>query len=161
VMTAFAMEELVDQGIQEGVYTVLRKPFEVSELGALVRRAARNGAVLVIDDKPEVSHAIMAALESAGIPAIEASSAEEALKRLESGNVDTCLVDLVMPGVEGAELCRQIRARSGEVVLLAMTGYNVPQKVLAATQAGTYTCLRKPFEVEALLRTVARARREL
>jgi DNA-binding NtrC family response regulator len=41
-----------------------------------------------------------------------------------------------------------------------MTGNNVPQMVTEASQAGSYACLRKPFEVEALVRTVARARRD-
>ena len=48
-MTAFAGEELLEQGIQEGVYTVMRKPFDIAQLA---KRAARKGAVLIIDDKP-------------------------------------------------------------------------------------------------------------
>lgn len=161
VMTAFAVEELVDQGLQEGVYTVLRKPFDPLALSALARRAARGGVVLVVDDNAEVAQSIAAALESAGIPALEAYSGAAALEQLGSTVVDTCLVDLVMPDVDGAALCREVRAKAGDVVLLAMTGNNVPQLVNEASRAGSYACLRKPFDVEALVRTVARGRREL
>jgi two-component system, NtrC family, response regulator HydG len=160
VMTAFAVEELVDQGLQEGVYTVLRKPFDPAQLSALARRAARGGVVLVVDDTPHVAQSIAAALESAGIPAIDEHSAAAALARLKSTAVDTCLIDLVMADVAGAELCREIRAEADDIVLLAMTGHHVPQMVADAAKAGSFACLRKPFDLGALVRTVARARRE-
>ena len=160
-MTAFAGEELLDQGIQEGVYTVLRKPFDIEQARALITRAARKGRVLIIDDKPEVGASLALALQSAGIPASDVRSGAEALEQLSSGPIDTCVIDLVMPEMDGAELCRRIHELYRDVTLLVMTGQDVPALVRQATKAGSQACLRKPFDVEALLRTVARARREV
>jgi DNA-binding NtrC family response regulator len=159
-MTAFAGEALLDQGIQEGVYTVLRKPFDIEQARVLLLRAARKGRVLIIDDKPEVGGTLALALQSAGIPAVDVRSGEDALAELALGPVDTCVVDLVMPGLDGATLCKKIHELDRDVTLLVMTGHNVPQLVREASKAGSYACLRKPLDVEALLRTVARARQE-
>jgi DNA-binding NtrC family response regulator len=159
VMTAFAGEELLDQGLQEGVYTVLRKPFDIAQLAQLANRAARKGVVMVIDDKPEVGQSLAAALEGAGIPAVDVQSSKAALTRLAQSPVDTCVIDLVMPEMDGAALCEAIHALDRDVTLVVMTGQNVPELVRDAAKAGSYMCLRKPFDVEALVRTVARARR--
>lgn len=159
VMTAFAGEELLDQGLQEGVYTVLRKPFDIGQLAQLANRAARKGVVMVIDDKPEVGQSLSAALEGAGIPAVDVQSSKAALTRLAESPVDTCVIDLVMPEMDGAALCEAIRSLDRDVTLVVMTGQNVPELVRDAAKAGSYMCLRKPFDVEALVRTVARARR--
>lgn len=159
VMTAFALERLVDEGIAEGAYTILRKPFDVGLLASLVSRAAQRGAVLVVDDQPEVAGALSAALESVGIRAIEASDGAAALARLARANVDACLVDLVMPQMTGAEVCRQIRHHHDHVVVLTMTGEDVPDLIHQASASGSYSCLRKPFGVQALLRTLTGARR--
>jgi two-component system response regulator HydG len=158
VMTAFASEALLDEGIQEGVYTVLRKPFDIDQARSLLLRAARKGRILIIDDKPEVGGSLALALQSAGIPAVDVRSGEDALAQLAQGPVDTCVIDLVMPGLDGAALCKKIHELDRDVTLLVMTGHNVPQLIREATKAGSSACLRKPFDVEGLVRTVARAR---
>jgi len=157
-MTAFAGEVLLDQGIQEGVYTVLRKPFDIEQARGLLQRAARKGRVLIIDDKPEVGESLAVALQSAGIAALDVRCAADALAQIAQGAVDTCVVDLVMPELNGAALCQRIHELDRDVTLLVMTGQNVPQLVHEASRAGSYACLRKPFDVEALVRIVARAR---
>ena len=157
-MTAFAGEVLLEQGIQEGVYTVLRKPFAIEQARSLLQRAARKGRVLIIDDKPEVGESLAVALQSAGIAALDVRCAADALAQIEQGPIDTCVVDLVMPEVNGAALCQRIHELDRDMTLLVMTGQNVPQLVQEASRAGSYACLRKPFDVEALVRIVARAR---
>jgi two-component system response regulator HydG len=157
-MTAFAGEALLDEGIQEGVYTILRKPFDIDQARLLLTRAARKGRVLIVDDKPEVGGTLAAALQSAGIAAIDVLSGADALAQFALGPVDTCVVDLVMPGLDGAALCKRIHELDRDVTLLVMTGHDLPQLIRDATTAGSYACLRKPLDVEALVRTVARAR---
>lgn len=89
---------------------------------------------------------------------VDVRSAAEALAQIAQGPIDTCVVDLVMPELNGAALCQRIHELDRDVTLLVMTGQNVPQLVQEASRAGSYACLRKPFDVEALVRIVARAR---
>ena len=112
----------------------------------------------IIDDKPQVGESLAVALQSAGIAALDVRCAADALAQIEQGPIDTCVVDLVMPEVNGAALCQRIHELDRDMTLLVMTGQNVPQLVQEASRAGSYACLRKPFDVEALVRIVARAR---
>ena len=111
--------------------------------------------VLVVDDEASVLMTLCANLELEGFDVLQDSNA---LQQIAQGAVDTCVVDLVMPELDGAALCHRIHELDRDVTPLVMTGQNVPQLVQEASRAGSSACLRKPFDVEALLRIVARAR---
>ena len=160
LMTGFAMEDLVRSALEEGAYTVLSKPFDVPHAVATVSSAARLPVVLVVDDATEVAATTTEALREAGVRAAGVGSAEEAVTLMNSAPVDLCVIDLVMPDVSGPELARQLKALDPKVMVIAVSGHDVPELVRAVVSAGAYTFLQKPFRVRDLIRTIALARGE-
>ncbi len=77
--------------------------------------------LLVVDDEPAWVGALGAVLGKAGHRIVAAYDGEEALRRFGTEQVDAVLLDLAMPGLDGAEVCRQIRARS-DVPILIVSG---------------------------------------
>jgi two-component system, OmpR family, response regulator RegX3 len=84
---------------------------------------AASGALtlLVVDDEPAWVGALGAVLGKAGHRIVAAYDGEEALRRFRSDRVDAVLLDLAMPGLDGAEVCRQIRAES-DLPIIVVSG---------------------------------------
>jgi len=116
---------------------------------------AANLSVLVVDDDSAVREVTAEILGELGYRVIEAGSGGEALHLLERGDrIDVMLVDFAMPGMNGAEVAREARARRPEVPILFVTGY---ADTAALEQAGEGGILRKPYlerELAAKLRAV-------
>jgi CheY-like chemotaxis protein len=82
----------------------------------------RDRTILVVDDIATNRLVASQLLLASGARVIEAASGPEALKRLEQGGIDVVLLDLMMPGMDGAETLRRIRASYGKnVPVIAMT----------------------------------------
>jgi DNA-binding NtrC family response regulator len=158
MMTAFALERLVDEGIQEGVFTVLSKPFSVDHLLDVVERAARKRVVLVVDDMPEMAETLVASLEVSGLRVSAVTDGASAVRLVREGSVDVCVLDIVMPKQNGVDTLRELRGLDPSVRVIAMTGYSVPDLVHLMMSLGAESCLQKPFAVDELLRTIARVR---
>ncbi|WP_437675688.1 response regulator [Sorangium sp. So ce131] len=158
LMTAFALEQLVEEGISEGVYAVIHKPFSMEHLVRMVGRALGPRAVLVVDDLPDVAEAIVAGLREAGLRAEAVYDGHTAIRRAREEAVDVCVLDLVMPSLDGVKTYEQLRRLSSEIRVIGMTGHAGSEMIHAFTRRGGYTCLRKPFEVRDLVLAIARAR---
>jgi DNA-binding NtrC family response regulator len=158
LMTGFALEELVDSALEEGAWAVLPKPFEVRHALEVVDQASRGSVVLVIDDVASVAETTAAALQESGLRANVATSAEDAIPIVLGGQVDLCVIDLVMPRVSGAELVTLLRQVRPDVIVIAVSGQDVPELINHAAAQGMQTFLRKPVRMRELVRAIARAR---
>jgi CheY-like chemotaxis protein len=81
--------------------------------------------VLVVEDERLVRETAVAILRGAGFEAVEAASAEEALRTFDVArdHIDLLLTDVVMPGMSGVELARRMRAARSELRVLFVSGY--------------------------------------
>lgn len=120
------------------------------------------GTVLVVDDQPQNLRLLEAVLGPRGYTVLTAASGEEALSRLASlcrlasTNVDLVLVDLLMPGMDGHEVCRRIRADQRTAFLpVVMITASGPQERLHALESGADDFVTKPFDQAELLARVA------
>lgn len=158
LMTAFALEKLIEEAIAEGVYTVIHKPFSMDHLARIVARAVDSPAVLVVDDVPKVADSIVAVLRAAGLSALAVHDGRAAVQYVSERGIDVCVLDLVMPDQDGVTTCAQMRGLKKRVTVIAMTGHAVPEMVSAIMSKGGYACLHKPFDAHELIHTIARAR---
>ncbi|WP_437707969.1 response regulator [Sorangium sp. So ce448] len=158
LMTAFALERLIEEAIAEGVYTVIHKPFSMDHLARIVARAVDSPAVLVVDDIPKVADSIVAVLRAAGLSALAVHDGRAAVQHVVERGIDVCVLDLVMPDQDGVTTCAQMRGLKKRVTVIAMTGHAVPEMVSAIMSKGGYACLHKPFDARELIHTIARAR---
>lgn len=118
--------------------------------------------ILVVDDSVSVRKALEFSLTAHGLTVLGAPSAEEALQTLGSRpGIDLVIADIVMPGMGGFELCRELRGRpdlAGLPVLL-MSGVVNDGMYRQAQEAGAAGLLKKPFTSGGLLPVVQRALR--
>jgi two-component system, OmpR family, response regulator MprA len=106
---------------------------------------------LVVDDERSVRDALSRALRSEGYDVQLAASGGEALGLLADQSPDVIVLDIGMPGLDGLETCRLIRAKGDEVPILMLTARSGVSDRVAGLDAGADDYLVKPFALEELL----------
>jgi DNA-binding response OmpR family regulator len=117
--------------------------------------------VLIVEDDPGIRAVTCLALEEEGYDVTEAESTEEALESFGSRPADLVLVDLMLPGLSGFDLCRSLRHAS-DVPIVIITARTDTHDVVAGLEAGADDYLTKPFaakELAARLRALLRRAR--
>jgi two-component system KDP operon response regulator KdpE len=110
--------------------------------------------ILVIDDEPAIVRLVRAGLQAEGYAVITATRGEEGLVQLEDHNPDLILLDLMMPGMDGFETLRRIRAQSKVPVIMLTARAGDADKV-RGLQSGADDYLTKPFNPDELAARVA------
>jgi two-component system CheB/CheR fusion protein len=112
--------------------------------------------LLLVEDDPDIRGSLVGLLELDGHEVRAAADGPAGLVALDAGRVDAVLLDIGLPGLDGYELARRIRARPGPVpYLVALTGYGRAEDRAAATAAGFDAHLTKPFGPDDLARVLA------
>lgn len=111
--------------------------------------------ILLIDDDPGVLYMLRAVLEDRGHETIPASSGQEGLGKLDGA--DLAITDLSMPGMDGIEVMKAIRAKDERLPIILLTAHGSERIAVAAMKAGAYDYLTKPFDVDELGLCVDRA----
>ncbi len=119
--------------------------------------------ILLVEDDRRIRTSLRLVLEDEGNTVDEAESAEAALEVLERRSADVAIVDLMLPGMDGFELCRRLRA-SNDIAILILTARADSHDVVAGLEAGADDYVVKPAvpkelsaRVRALLRRSARS----
>jgi two-component system response regulator MprA len=111
--------------------------------------------ILVVDDERAVRESLRRALELEGYEIELAADGSEALYRLEgSGEPDAMILDVLMPGVDGLEVCRRIRDTGSKLPVLMLTARTEVEDRVAGLDAGADDYVTKPFALEELLARV-------
>lgn len=120
---------------------------------------ASRKKILIIDDEPEYRLSVVRLLRSYGLNMLEASDGQEGIATATSEKPDLILVDIMMPGMHGIELIRQLRFQLGTLLIpvIVITGSDSVANRIAAYQAGADGILIKPFDADELLARVERA----
>ena len=115
--------------------------------------------ILLVEDEPAVRMVTREALELGGYRVLEADgpAAAERIAAESSTVIDLLLTDVIMPGMNGAELARRVRERRPGLVTLFMTGYAESEALRLATLEVKQKHIQKPFTVSNLLARVADA----
>ena len=134
-------------------------PGHRSDVAAADLTHAEKRRILVVEDNDDARSMLRAILELAGHEVIERADGPSGLEAAVNLRPDAALVDVGLPGLNGYDVARQIRARlSGQPMrLIALTGYGQPQNRTQALEAGFDAHLVKPVEPESLLRIVTSA----
>jgi len=116
--------------------------------------------VLAVEDDERIRASVKLALEDEGWIVDEAASGEEAIAIFAKHPADVVLIDIMLPGIDGFELCRNIR-KSSDVPIVMVTARADTHDVVAGLEAGADDYLTKPFapkelaaRIRALLRRV-------
>ena len=115
--------------------------------------------ILIVDDEPSITEFVSYAMQKEGNLTEIASDGEEALRKIEQQHFDLFILDIMLPGIDGYELCRRIRTKMSTPILFLSARDTELNKVVGL-ELGADDYLAKPFGVRELLaRTRALLRR--
>ncbi len=114
-------------------------------------------SILVVDDDSAMREMMVSMLESAGIRARAAASAQAALEALRDSDFDVVLSDIRMPGQDGIGLLGEIRDLRPETPTILMTAFGSIDSAVAAMRAGAFDYIPKPFKRDEVLVVLERA----
>ncbi len=106
--------------------------------------------ILVVDDDPEIRHLLQTYLEKNGYRVSTAAEGGGMWQMLERGRVDLIVLDLMLPGVDGMELCRTLRVRS-RIPVIMLTARGDEMDRILGLEMGADDYLPKPFSARELL----------
>lgn len=114
-------------------------------------------SVLVVDDEELTLRTISRGLREEGYEVLTAASGEEALQVFAADSPDLTLLDIVLPGMDGVEVLRRMKAANPGAIILTMSAYHMVDRAVEAMKAGAHDYLIKPFHLADLMATLRRA----
>ena len=112
--------------------------------------------ILLVDDDPGVHVVIVPILSKAGFLAISAKNGEQALQLALNERPDLIILDVIMPGIKGRDLCKKLKAYDvlRDIPVIFLTAKDSEDDIKAELEAGAITHLTKPVNPTDLLQTI-------
>jgi two-component system, NtrC family, response regulator AtoC len=115
-----------------------------------------NATILVVDDEQLIRWSLAERLRADGYEVVEASTGQEALDRVADG-VDLVMLDYKLPDIDGVTVLRQIKEQHSDILVILLTAYATVETAVEAMKIGAYHFANKPFNLDEISLTVARA----
>lgn len=113
--------------------------------------------VLLVDDEREFVDILAERLEARDFAVARAYSGDEALSRVDDGNVDVVVLDVLMPGKDGVATLREIKTRRPLVEVIMLTGHATVESAVGGMKIGAFDYLMKPTETKDLVEKIVKA----
>lgn len=118
----------------------------------------RNFKILIVEDEPSISEAVEAYIKRAGYDTLTAFDGQEALKLWQEQQPDLIVLDLMLPKLNGVDVCKIIRAENSQVPIIMLTAKSSDADIVNGLDSGANDYMSKPFSMRVLL---ARIRAQL
>jgi two-component system response regulator HydG len=156
MMTAFSVEQLLNQAIEKGALGVLRKPFGIPRLMSLLEDIQPDGVILIVDDDHDFIDGLKDWLIDHGYRVVVAYTGQEAVDLVLNNGIDILVLDLKLPVLSGLEVYLTLKKQGCTLPTIIVTGYEKEEaatidKLHSMSIAG---CLIKPFKPEDLLEII-------
>jgi two-component system, OmpR family, response regulator len=116
--------------------------------------ADRIPQVLVVDDELNIRELVQVALKFHGCAVTAAATGTEALRQAEAARPDLIVLDVMLPDLDGFEVCRRLRAAGNDVPVIFLTARDTASDTVTGLALGGDDYVTKPFSVEALVARV-------
>jgi len=155
MMTAYSVEDLVKEALEEGAYAILYKPFDIDRIITLIDELlGEKTLILVVDDQFGDRETLKGILEDKGYRVATAADGTEAISMVKEKHYDIIFLDVKMPGSNGIETFEQVKRIDPRAAVIMMTGYTAEDLLEKAINNGAYTCIHKPFDMQKVLAIV-------
>lgn len=115
--------------------------------------------VLVVEDDDRIADFLLRALKVEGYPCVRASSGDEAIPLVKTGDFDLILLDLMLPGMSGMDICQELRFMKINTPIIMLTAMDSVEDVVLGLKMGADDYMTKPFDIDELfarMETVSR-----
>jgi two-component system OmpR family response regulator len=113
-----------------------------------------NPRVLVVDDEPNIRDLVEVALRFHGFAVVTATNGAEALRRARDDQPQLIVLDVMLPDLDGFEVCRRLRGDGDETPVIFLTARDTPSDTVTGLTLGGDDYVTKPFAVDALVARV-------
>ncbi|MHA1829552.1 MAG: response regulator [Candidatus Heimdallarchaeaceae archaeon] len=158
MMTAYSLEELIKEALDEGAYAILYKPFDLNKVLNLVEKASEGMLILIVDDDLNACMSIQDILRGNGYKTRIATNGQQAIDFVNENGFEIVIIDAIMPVLNGLETHLKIKEINPQITTIMITGYEKETKKMmqAALEASIYTCLYKPIDPKEILSIIER-----
>jgi len=113
--------------------------------------------VLLVDDEEEFLDIMSERMRNRGMEVVTASSAKEALEKIENDLFDAIILDLMMPDMNGLETIKAIKEKKPELQVILLSGQATLEKGIEAMKLGALDVVEKPADMETLIEKIKKA----
>ncbi|WPH17912.1 response regulator transcription factor [Variovorax paradoxus] len=110
-----------------------------------------NRSILIVEDDPRVADFLVRGLKAEGFAVQHARTGPQGLELARRGDLALLILDLMLPGINGLELCQTFRAEGGQTPVLMLTAMSTTEDKVNGLRLGADDYLTKPFDFEELL----------
>ena len=159
MMTAYSVEDLVQEALQEGAHGIIYKPLDIDNVIGLIKNTMTNSSgalILVVDDDPGTYKTLKMVLSKKGYDVTVCTNGDEAIALSLSNNFDILFIDMKLPTINGLETYLEIKKNRNNVIAIIITGFRheVADLVDEAMMNSAYACLYKPLSMERVLKII-------
>ena len=113
--------------------------------------------VLLIDDEQDFLTVMSERMKARGMEVSTATSAKEALEKVEAESFDAVILDLMMPEVDGIETLKMLKKKNPELQVILLTGHATVEKGIEAMKLGAMDLIEKPADLSTLTEKIKKA----
>ncbi len=113
--------------------------------------------ILIVDDEQSIRESLEGILSDEGYSILKAETGEEGILMTQEKNPDLILLDIWLPGIDGMETLRRIRAQYPEQLLIMMSGHGTIESAVKSTKLGAYDFIEKPLSLDKVLLCIQNA----
>jgi len=114
--------------------------------------------VLLVDDEENFLKMLSQRLETRGLKVDAVTSGQEGLEKIKGKNYNIVILDLIMPGVKGMDVLKNIKENYPDLPVIILTGQGSTQKAVEALKEGAMDYMEKPADIENLVQKIMEAR---
>ncbi len=165
VITAYPSPKVRQKVKELGAADFIAKPFEAEDMLSRIRKALNEGSpeeggsgsmskkILVVDDEANIVELLQSRLEKNGYGVIVAYDGQEALEKTYKENPDLIILDIMLPKVDGYNVCKTLRAddKYRAIPIIMLTARTLVQDIKMGMDLGAVSYVQKPFQPEVLL----------
>ncbi len=156
MMTAYAVEDLIQDALKEGAYGVIYKPLDFENILSLIEESKdtkQGGLILIVDDDPGTCKTLENVLTKKGYDVVISNTGEDAIAKVQGKPFDIIFIDMKLPTLNGLETYLELKKINPKLIAIVITAYHQEMDYLVqeAMNNSAYTCLTKPINIEDML----------
>lgn len=152
LMTAYAANELIQKGLDEGIVGVFDKPLDINNLLAFFTSLAKHRSIVIVDNDTNFCRTLDDILSHRGFRVTQITDPHVPVE-LMTKDAQVILLDIKLNHINGYDVLKEIRKQYAELPVLLVTGYQkeMSHVIEAAMGIDAFACLYKPLEIQELL----------